>query len=102
MLSFIRNAIRDRRRERTKEYWRTHRWTSCANSERVFNALDTEDRASLRRVLEFGCDTGGNLQYFMDRLPDITAVGVDLRDAARQLESRYPQYTGVVGDEASL
>ena len=103
MLSVIRNALRERRRGRTKAYWRTHQWTSCQYSDRIFDALQPDERASLRRILEFGCDTGGNLKYFMDRLPGVSAVGVDLRDAARALEHEYAgRYTGIVGDETAL
>ena len=103
MLSLIRNALRDRRRGQAKAYWRTHQWTSCQYSNRIFDALKPDERASLRRIFEFGCDTGGNLQYFMDRLPGVRAVGVDLRDSVRALEHEYAgRYTGIVGDETAL
>jgi SAM-dependent methyltransferase len=103
VLSLIRNALRERRRGQTKAYWRTHQWESCKYSDRIFDALEPVERASLRRILEFGCDSGGNLQYFMDRLPRVSAVGIDLRDSARALEHQYAgRYAGIVGDETSL
>lgn len=88
-------------RERVKCYWRD-RWNPCSHGRIIFEALPEATRSRLTRVVEFGASWGGNLKYFMDRLPNIEAVGIDINPAVLTLAQDDPRYRGIVGDEQAL
>lgn len=62
-----------RKRAAAKEMWRSMR-NPCAHADMVYRTVPNP--VALRRILEFGCSWGGNLAYFMDRHPDLEAVGI--------------------------
>ena len=101
MLTLFRRLRDNHRREAAKEYWRQQR-NPCANAARVFEALTDAERQELDGVIEFGASWGGNLQYFMDRLPRVRAVGIDVNPIVADLSTQYPAYRGIVGDERAL
>jgi len=85
-----------------KDHWRGKR-NECQTGPTMFEAIPVEAQSGIKRVLEFGCNWGGNLAYFLDRLPGAEAVGIDINPVVRSLEERYPgAYLGIVGDESTL
>ena len=58
---------------------------------------------TLRRVLEFGANDGGNLAYFLAHDDQVHAVGIDINAIVTRPEKTYPdRYRGIVGDESML
>lgn len=82
-----------------KALWLDLAPTACPNASRIYEAAQPPP---LRRILEFGANTGGNLTYFLDRHPHLEAIGVDINPIVKTPESQYPRYRGVVGDESAL
>jgi SAM-dependent methyltransferase len=64
--------------------------------------MQFRDPQSLSSVLELGCASGGNLKYFMDRIPAINTVGIEVNECVLSLAGKYPTFRGIVGDEQNL
>ena len=94
----IRRYLLNRKRASAKTLWVNKR-SPCEYSSIVYEAALP---ASWTRVLEFGANWGGNLQYFLERHPSIQATGVDINPAVLELQGSFPNYRGLVGDESML
>ena len=101
---FLKNVIgmfEERKRKSVKRFWSTIK-NPCSNSALIFDALEVTERQQIHKILEFGASWGGNLRYFMDHLPGLQTVGIDVNPVVAELATRYPNYTGIIGDEAVL
>ncbi len=57
---------------------------------------------NINSILEFGCNNGVNLEYFMKRNKKLSTVGIDINPIAKELEKKFRQYKGYVSDENIL
>ncbi len=87
--------------EGAKNYWRNLA-IPARNASLIFDAVQKYYARPLHRVLEFGCGGGGNLKYFMDKIPGLNTWGIDVNSRVNELREQYPNFTGIVGDEKSL
>ena len=99
-MNIFKQFIHTYKQKSVKKYWE-NKTNPCMNAERIFSAAHKAN-ISLNKVLEFGCSWGGNLKYFMDKIPSLGAVGVDINRDCLKLAKDYPNFKGVVGDEKML
>jgi hypothetical protein len=92
-----RRAI-ERKRADAKALW-SEKYCGCEYADRIYEAALP---ATWHRILEFGANWGGNLEYFLTRHPDLRVVGVDVNTSVLKMAETYPQYEGIVGDETTL
>jgi SAM-dependent methyltransferase len=88
----------NRKRASAKALWAA-KLSPCEYSAVIYEAAAP---ATWSRILEFGANQGGNLEYFLDRHSAVHAVGVDINPVVRQIEAAQPHYRGIVGDESAL
>lgn len=85
-----------------KTYWQ-NLTIPARNAHIIYErVIQSREPQSLSNILELGCASGGNLKYFMDRIPAIHAVGVEVNECVMSLVGQYPNFRGIVGDEQSL
>lgn len=101
MSNLLKNPLILMKQISAKAYW-SKKSNTCENSKIIFNAIDKERRDSFENILELGCSWGGNLKYFMDMMPGVKTVGVDVNRIVTGLSKEYPNYKGIVGDEKKL
>lgn len=101
MLNLVKGVFEGRQRSKAKGYWKGIQQPGL-HGEIIFNSINEDYVPRLNKILEFGCSRGGNLKYFMDKLPGIQTIGIDINEAVMELQSLYPKYTGIVGDEGYL
>lgn len=89
-----------RKADSAKRLWRD-KDCGCEYAGEIYAALPA-DWESIERVLEFGCNWGGNLQYLMERHQAMNAVGIDINERVFELTDRYPRFLGLRGDERLL
>jgi hypothetical protein len=100
-MNLIRRVLNRLKMRDAKKLWQD-KSNPCQYSDIIYKGFRKEFNAPCNRVLEFGCNWGGNLKYFMDRIPDLETVGIDINPVVLDLEKKYPNYKGIVGDEKSL
>ncbi|TAN44591.1 MAG: class I SAM-dependent methyltransferase [Rhodospirillales bacterium] len=85
-----------------KAHWRDKR-NECRIGQILFDTLSQSEREDMRRILEFGCNWGGNLGFFLEKLNQATCLGIDINPVAHELEAVFPsRYEGRTGDENAL
>ncbi len=101
MRNFFRTMLDNLKFAQAKKFWRSISLPG-EFAQVVYDAIEENERAALRRILEFGSSQGGNLKYFMERLPKVQTVGIDINRVVVNLMREYPNYKGIVGDEQAL
>jgi hypothetical protein len=97
-MNLVRRYFLDRKRASAKALWVAKR-SPCEYASIIYDAARPPAGS---RILEFGANWGGNLQYILERQPTVEAVGVDINPAVTELQESQPGYRGIVGDESTL
>jgi len=69
-------------------------------SNRIFNQIKS-NTTEIKKVLEFGSNYGVNLENFLKN-EQLEVVGIDLNKVVKNLEKKYSNYKGIIGDQKSL
>ena len=101
MNNIIKSIFTMKKQRDAKVFW-SKKPNPCLNSRIIFDSIENKTRGSMMNILEFGCSSGGNLKYFMDRMPGLKTTGVDVNRIVIDLSKYYTNYTGIVGDENKL
>ena len=70
-------------------------------SNRIFNQIKS-NTTEIKKVLEFGCNYGINLENFLKNNEELEIVGIDVNKVVKNLEKKYSNYKGIIGDQKSL
>ncbi len=85
-----------------KRYWANHKEIYVPLRVPVIFDNAVNNTNELKKILEFGCNNGVNLEYFINHLENISAVGIDVNPIVKKLESKYTNFRGYISDERIL
>ena len=86
----------------SQNYWTNHK--EIYNSDRapkLFN-LANENILDIKYVLEFGSNSGLNLEYFLNKNKNTSVVGIDVNPIVKTLEGKYSKFKGIISNEKAL
>jgi SAM-dependent methyltransferase len=93
----------DTRLSEVEAFWKEKRNDTHNSGKHLFEYIANDVNLSeVDRVLEFGAGFGQNLGYFLENGDLSETVGIDINPAVKELESRWPNYHGIIGNQKEM
>lgn len=84
------------------KYWSQHKELYKADRAPKIYELAKKKIKKINNILEFGSNSGLNLEYFLNRLEGSKVVGIDVNPIVKKMENRYESYRGYNADDKAL
>jgi len=83
-------------------------WKNKTNDKHEYGKLLLEDvkstfgKNNVKSVIEFGANSGQNLEWFQDSYPGIKLTGIDINKVVKNPETKWSNYKGIIGNQNIL